>query len=239
MTHSHGRFCNHVIRAHAASFIAKERNLKFNYGPYFEQMKRLGINLFVNGTKTYNVEQQINDINLMSNIIQPVPDFRNINVNNNYFQTKDFSNYLFKYYQNSDNQQSIIDANKFKERYQNNNDVFVHVRLTDAEQWNQGINYYEKALSLIPFEKGYIASDNIEHPICKILISKYKLIPINLDEVETIMFGSTCKNIVLTGGSFSYIIGLFGFFSNIFYLKAIKIWFPPELFKIDSWHEIV
>jgi hypothetical protein len=36
--------------------------------------------------------------------------------------------------------------------------------------------------------------------ICKI---------IDYNEVETIMFGSTCKNIILTGGSFSYIIGLF------------------------------
>ena len=61
---------------------------------------------------------------------------------------------------------------------------------------------------------------------------------IQYDEVETIMFGSTCKYIILTGGSFSYIIGLFGFFSKIYYLKGLNTWYPPELFHIDDWTEI-
>jgi len=38
MTGSDGRFCNHIIRALAASFIAKQRKLKFNYGQYFNKM---------------------------------------------------------------------------------------------------------------------------------------------------------------------------------------------------------
>ena len=52
------------------------------------------------------------------------------------------------------------------------------------------------------------------------------------------MFGSTCKNIILTGGTFSYIIGLFGFFSKVYYLKGFDNWYPSELFFIDDWTEI-
>jgi hypothetical protein len=163
---------------------------------------------------------------------------RNINVNRAYFQTKEFSNYLYNHFRATHNQQSIISANRFKERYNANNDVFVHVRLTDVASQNQGFPYYDKALSSIAFERGYIASDDISHGICQNLIQKYKLTPINYDEVETIMFGSTCKHIALTGGSFSYIIGLFGFFSNVYYLHSDGSWYPPELFHIPSWKEI-
>ena len=238
MSYSEGRLCNHIIKALAANFIAKQRNLKFNYGYYFDKMISLGIKLY-EGTMTYKNSQIISDINIMNYLKHSIPIKKNIIVNDSYFQTKDFSNYLYNYYQNTDNQQSIIDANKFKSRYKNNNDVFIHVRLGDVEHLNQGFAYYDKALTEItPFDNGYIASDSIDHDTCKKLIEKYNLKIIDYNEVETIMFGSTCKNIVLTGGSFSYIIGLFGFFSKVYYLKGFGNWYPSELFFIDEWTEI-
>jgi hypothetical protein len=235
MTGSEGRLCNHIIRALGAHFIAKNQNLTFNYGQYHEKMKQLGMNLFC-GIMTYNSEIRIPD-NIMP-YISDIPLFRNINVNHSYFQTKDFSNYLYRYFQRYENQESIVQANKFKDRYHSNNDVFVHVRLGDVADKNQGFAYYDKALSQISFENGYIASDDSNHSICQQLIKKYHLNIIDYDEVETIMFGSTCKHIVLTGGSFSYIIGLFGFFSNVYYLKGFDTWYPSELFFIPNWTEI-
>lgn len=238
MTGSQGRLCNHIIRAHAANFIAKNSNIKFNYGEYFDKMNQLGIQLFTSGSVTYKIEQHMTDINLMKYLQSNIPIYRNINVNDAYFQTKDFSNYLYKYYHIAENQQSIISSNKFKERYQNNNDVFIHVRLGDVADKNQGFEYYNKALLNLTFENGYIASDDLNHTTCQQLIQKYNLKIIDYDEVETIMFGSTCKYIILTGGSFSYIIGLFGFFSEVFYLKGFDNWYPAELFFINSWTEI-
>ena len=197
-------------------------------------MKELGINLF-NGTMTYNTV-----LNIPNNIIPYIsaPLFKNINVNMSYFQTKDFSNYLYNYYQKSKNQESIITANKFNHRYNKNNDIFIHIRLGDVAHLNQGFAYYDEALSRISFENGYIASDDLNHETCKKLIKKYNLKIIDYDEVETIMFGSTCKTIILTGGTFSYIIGLFGFFSNVYYMKGLNNWYPSELFFIDDWIEI-
>lgn len=237
MTGSDGRLCNHIIRALAASFIAKQRNIQFNYGQYYDKMKQLGINLF-NGTMYYKADQIITDIDIMNYLNHNIPFFRNIDVNKNYFQTKEFSNYLYNYYQKSENREPIINANKFKERYKNNNDVFIHIRLGDVTHLNPGFEYYDKALSKLTFENGFIASDDLNHNICTKLIQKYNLKIIDYDEVETIMFGSTCKYILLTGGTFSYIIGLFGFFSNVFYLKSFNTWFPAELFFIPSWTEI-
>ena len=129
-------------------------------------------------------------------------------------------------------------ANKFNNRYKNNNDVFIHVRLGDVSEHNPGFEYYNKVLSQLNFENGYIASDSLEHDTCKKLITKYNLKVIDYNEVETIMFGSTCKYIVLSGGSFSYIIGLFGFFSKVFYTKGGNKWYPDELYMIDDWLEV-
>lgn len=235
MTGSEGRLCNHIIRALGASFIARSQNLKFNYGEYYDKMKQLGINLYIEGKMTYSSEIIIPN-NIIPYLITPL--FRNINVNSSYFQTKEFSNYLYKYYQEQSSQQSIINANIFKSRYKYNNDVFVHVRLGDVAHLNQGFSYYDKALSQITFENGYIASDDLNHEICQKLIKKYNLKIIDYNEVETIMFGSTCKYVILTGGSFSYIIGLFAFFSKVFYLKGSDTWYPSELFFIDDWTEI-
>ena len=221
MSYSEGRFCNHIIRALAASFIAKQRNLKFNYGQYFDKMVSLGIKLY-EGTMTYKNPQIITNIDIMNYLRHNIPIYKNININTSYFQTKDFSNYLYNYYKDTNNQQSIIDANKFNSRYKNNNDIFIHVRLGDVEHLNQGFAYYDKALKGV-YENGYIASDSITHETCKKLIHKYNLKIIDYNEVETIMFGSTCKNIILTGGSFSYIIGLFGFFSKVYYLRQTNI----------------
>jgi hypothetical protein len=201
-------------------------------------MQQLGIDLFTNGSMTYTSQQIITDTDIMMLLLKNIVFKRNINVNYAYFQTKDFSNYLYNHFRAAHNQQSIIAANNFKERYNTNNDVFVHVRLTDVASQNQGFTYYDKALNSITFEKGYIASDDLGHSICQQLIQKYNLTPINYNEVETIMFGSTCKHIVLTGGSFSYIIGLFGFFSYVYYLRGNGSWYPPELFHIPSWTEI-
>ena len=237
MTGSEGRLCNHIIRALAANFISQQRNLQFNYGEYYDKMKALGINLF-NGSMIYGVEEDITNKNIMMYLNNNIPNFKNINVNKSYFQTKDFSNYLYTYYKNPINHIPIINANIFKDRYNKNNDVFIHIRLGDVAHLNQGFSYYDKILKQLSFENGYISSDDINHSICQELINKYNLKIIDYNEVETIMFGSTCKYLVVTGGSFSYIIGLFGFFSKVFYLKGMNNWYPAELYFIDDWTEI-
>ena len=236
MTYSQGRFGNHIIRALAASFISKKSDLRFNYGEYSSMIKALGIQLYTDGQNFYDNVVTVADDDVMHYIENTIAT--NININHSFFQTYAFSNYLHKYFQCTENQLPIMAVNKFSSRYLDNNDVFVHVRLTDATDWNPGLEFYDRALSQLTFTNGYIASDDINHTICKELIQKYNLQPIHYNEVDTIMFGSTCKFIVLTGGSFSYIIGLFGFFSKVYYLQQKYRWHPPELYYLDGWTEI-
>jgi hypothetical protein len=66
---------------------------------------------------------------------------------------------------------------------------------------------------------------------------KYNLKIIDYDEVNTVMFGSTCKYIVLSNGTFSWLIGFLAYYSNIYYPKIIHKW-HGDIFIFDSWNEI-
>ena len=91
-----------------------------------------------------------------------------------------------------------------------------------------------------PYHTGYIASDEIEHPICKRLIEEHQLIPVLLNPIDTIMFGSTCKYQILSMGTFSWIIGVLGYFSTIFFPNdSDKVSICPyELFDFPDWHSV-
>ena len=134
-----------------------------------------------------------------------------------------------------DNKDDIINKNPYKERYNKNNDIFLHIRLTDVGHLNPGINYYDKCLNIIineyEYDNIYIGSDNFNNILIKDLKKKYpKIIFIEKDPINTIQFGSTCKYIILSHGSFSSIIGYLGFFSNIYYPNYKPKWCPIDLF---------
>ena len=77
--------------------------------------------------------------------------------------------------------------------------------------------------SKLDFNNGYISSDSIQNETCKYFIKKYNLNIVNYNEVKTIMFGSTCNNIILSGGTFSWLIGFFAFYSEVIYSEAIYV----------------
>ena len=51
------------------------------------------------------------------------------------------------------------------------------------------------------------------------------------------MFASTCKNIVLSHGTFSWLIGLLGFYSTIYYQKITRFW-QGDIYVFPEWIEI-
>jgi hypothetical protein len=127
--------------------------------------------------------------------------------------------------------------NPFNERYNTNNDLYIHLRLNDMRQYNPGINYYMNAIKSIEFENLYISTDEPTHDIIKQIINSYpdtKILDYN--EILTIQFASTCKNIVLSHGSFSALIGYLSFYSKINYheYESNKTWYG-DIFSINSW----
>jgi len=232
-TAENGRLGNQIIRNLALSLIAEKFNLKVNYCNK-TLISMLGIDLF-SGDNIYNQTIELNDNNYFS-VYNSDLSF-NLNPNNSYFQTKEITHFLYLYLQSDSIKNKIINNNPFKERYNNNNDLFIHIRLSDTAHWNPGIDYYKNTINMIEYDTIYISTDEVNHTIVNELLQNSKTKLINYDEIRTFQFASTCKNIILSHGSFSAIIGYLSFFSNIYYSEydKNKIWYG-DMFSIDGWN---
>jgi hypothetical protein len=169
----------------------------------------------------------------------------NLNALRGFFQTKEISNLLYRYIQSESVKQRIMSKNPYSARYQNNNDIFIHIRLTDAAQWNPGSPYYLKALTEVIKDKLdynlFISTDQPDHPIIHDMLAVYTQSQlINYDEITTFQFASTCKTVILSHGSFSALIGYLAFFSDVYYpmYEEGKSWYG-DMFSIDGWNRIV
>jgi len=232
-----GRLGNCFFTGMALHFISIKNNLSAKYKMH-HKLKTLGIHLFT-GEKTYGETVSLRDNNFMEFILGP-PIYKNISiVNNVWCQTSEFATHLRDYFNLDEQKNNIINANLCKGRYQNNKDVFVHIRLGDIVKHNyhQPFEYYDKILSTLDFENGYFSSDTSEHPICQQLVEKYNLKKYSEPDEKTIMFASTCAYVVLSSGTFSWMIGLFAYFSTVYYPKPHEIW-HGDVFIFQDWNRI-
>jgi len=257
-----GRFGNIFIRNFVTEYIAKKNNLKIEYERY-NQFEKLGIKLFI-GANFYDETLVITDENIDSiifdnNIFNTYASNRNIifrQDNYNPFSLPDYAwcqtSSIVSHIRNVVNfENRIYENNPYKARYNNNNDLFIHVRLGDIINFNfdVSVNYYDSIIQRILdsdnyknspyFNTGirYITSDSIDHHICRNLINKYNLQIYNSDEIDTLQFGSTCQSIVLSNGTYSWLLGLLSFHSNVHY-PTIKIKWHGNIFVYPDWHEV-
>lgn len=205
-----GRFCNHVIRNLYLSFLAQKSNLAVKYS-YENEIKRLGIPLFTEGTETYEKTLVIRDEDFLSYMDSNLP--HNLFVDFLSAQHPEFALRVYNFFRESKG--AIQAANVFKDRYNSNKDVFVHVRLDDAASWNPGYAYYETALKKTGASSGFISSDSPDHPFVTGLAAKYGLSIVKKDEVETIMLASTCAHVILSHGTFSWVMGALAFYGTV------------------------
>jgi hypothetical protein len=229
----YGRLGNQIIRNLCISIIAKKFDLYVVYSSH-EQIKSLGIDLF-SGNMIYDNRIKLTEENFFEILAMEKIDF-NLDPNDSFFQTKEITNYLYNYLQNELLLKGKTDE-KLDETSDKNSDCFIHIRLGDVASHNPGLEYYLKVLKMISFKKLYIASDDINHSIIKNIIEKYKDSEILLfDEVGIIKFGSKCKNIILSHGSFSAIIGYLSIGSNVYYPKNKDghVWYG-DMCSIPGW----
>jgi hypothetical protein len=236
-TAKNGRLGNQIIRNLAVSLIAEKNDLFVQYSSY-DLINQLGIELYI-GKRRYSTTLVLNSNNYFS-VYEADSLQYNLNPNGDWFQTKEITNALYTYLRTDNIQNSILFKNPFRDRYKNNNDVCIHIRLTDVAHLNPGINYYLDSLSNLLFDKLYIATDDPNHPIIIAIQNKYRETTlIEYDIIQTIQFASTCKYIILSHGSFSAIIGYLSFFSDIYYPEYDdkKRWYG-DMFSISGWNMI-
>jgi hypothetical protein len=247
-----GRFGNVFLRNMIASRIAQMNHLRFIYDRQ-DEMNQLGISYYTDGTSIYGNTLLIND-DIIDRIAFDDEAYRRyLSGNNIFFKMHDYDPFhqrdhawcqtskiaRFVKDQVDSQRERVITSNPWTDRYNNNNSVYVHVRLGDTVSLGFSIDfdYYDRALSWISFEKGYISSDSIGHDTCQRLIQKYGLEEFHESEVRTVQFASTCKHMVLSSGTFSWLLGVFGFFSDVYYPK-IKVKWHGDIFIFPEWREV-
>lgn len=214
-----GRFGNKIIRSIATSIFCSKHDLYIHY-EYKEEIEKIGIKLYV-GKKKYNETNELNDNNYFVLINKDTLHY-NV-VTNGYFQTKNISDKIHKYLNTEKISKEIMTKNNYKNRYNNNNDCFIHIRLGDVSKYNPGFEYYDNILSKINYDKLYISSDTLHHTIIKNISSKYKNVILYENDLTDIMlFASTCKYVVLSYGTFSAIIGYLSYYSQVYCLPFIE-----------------
>ena len=236
-TAHYGRFANQVIRNLAVSFIARRHDLFVRYSSA-DQIAQIGIHLHV-GTKLFETTLPLTDENyfdvLLSDSLRS-----NLNPNNNFFQTKAICNMIFDHLREEPGRSRIVLANPFRERYGANNDAGVHVRLTDAAKVNPGPQYYIDTLASISFDRLYIATDEPDHTTVRDLFHRWPQAElVTHDHIRTIQFMSTCKYLVLSGGSYSALIGYLGPQSQVYHpaYHLTKLW-HGDMFSIPGWRSV-
>ena len=233
---TNGRLGNQIIRNIAVAFIARKHDLSVEYSN-LSLINSLGIQLYI-GTNVYDNMIKLTDENFME-LLNGDALKSNVDSTVSYFQSKEITNMIYEWLNTRDVRSKIVDANPYTEIYNKNNDCFVHIRLKDVAHLNPGLDYYTNALSKLSFDRLYIASDDYRHPIVSTIMRKYpNTYNVNLDEVNTIRFGSTCKHVVLSHGSFSAIIGYLSFFSDVYYPKYGEVLWHGDMFSIPGWNMV-
>lgn len=227
-----GRLGNQIIRAIAVSMIAEKMGIRVQYSSHYA-IQQLGIPLY-SDKKTYRNTVDLTDENY--NTLYETPPMANLNPGELCFQTQMITTKI-KAYLNR-HQHSIRNKNPFQNRYNHNNDVFIHIRLGDVAQYNPGLSYYKKAIEeCASYGIIYLSTDEPSHLIVQELQKYSNITLLSYDEIQTIQFGSTCRFIILSHGSFSAVIGYMGFLSMVYYPPHTHRWYG-DMFSIDGWKEV-
>jgi len=232
-----GRFGNIFFVNIYLSFMSKKYNLKCYY-KHEKIFNSLGI-YFHKGKQMYDTNCLITDNNFLYILKNKDLEPCNLILKNAWFQTKEYCLILKSYFEREKIRNLIMNKNMFQSRYKNNNDLFIHLRLGDVTDITETKQYYyEYLLETIKYDKGFISTDSPNNPFFKQLVSKYKLDVIDYDITETIMFGSTCNNIILSGGTFSWLIAFLAFYSEYIYYTEFKNQWYGDIFSFTNWIKI-
>lgn len=236
-TLKNGRLGNQLFRNLAVSMIAEKHDLQVKYANG-ELLSKLGIEFF-NGKNVYSSTQELTDDNYFD-IYNSNEIAYNLNPNNHYFQSKPISILIHDYLHTEKVKSKIIEANPFKQRYNNNNDLLLHIRLGDVSQYSPGVNYFTNMIKQISYDNLFITTDNKNDRIIQTLLQTFPFAKVlTCNEILTFQFASTCKYIVLSHGSFSATIGYLAYNSTVYYPSydvAVR-WFG-DICSIQNWIKV-
>ena len=217
-----GRLGNNLLQNIGISILSKKFDFKVENYINEEDFKKIGLNLY-NGNRVNTNLIKYQDLDLNNLLL-----FNSIDNGILYDGTFQVKEFVISY------KQEILNHFNLKYDYENNNDLFIHIRLGDVSNLNVGIEYYKSAINSITFNKGYISSDTLTHHIVQELIKEYNLILYDNNPLDTINFGKNFNNLILSTGTFSWWIGLLSKAKNIIFPLDGPKW-HGDIFVYEDW----
>ena len=203
-----GRLGNQFFINVAASLLAEKYDLYIEY-EYHNEVQAL-FPLFV-GTKRYPTTVTVKDDNYIEIYNRNSID-HNLSFHD-YFQSTNVTMLTHMYVKSK--MKYYLERNPYKE----NNNCFIHVRLGDVAQWNPGAAHYQGILSTLKVDRVYLSSDSKDHPIVQTLMQDRRIEWVDRSPVDTILFASQQRYVLLSHGTFSGMIGYLAFYSTVYFVK--------------------
>lgn len=231
------RLGTYIIRNLAISLLATKHDLCVGYASK-EPTDQLGIELF-SGRTVHADTSELHDGNYLS-FYNRAGLRCNLIANHSSFQTKEVAGLIHRHVRTSAVQASVIRHNPHKGRYHANNDLFVHVKLTDVCHHHPVPRYYQRTIETIAYDQLYVCSDDASHPMVGGLADAYPNARwVECGRVETIQLASTCRHVVLSHGSFSAVIGYLAFFSTVYCPDYdLDTMWHGDMFSIPGWVKV-
>jgi len=223
-----GRFINKLIQYLAASIFAEKNNLFLLMDNELEPFITA-----ISGEEKYNDNTiMITDDNFLYYLsLDVVPKCQYIFLG--YYQHKKF----FSIYENEIRKRiKIIEPN-----IRGKNEFVIHLRLYDNPR-KLPMSYYVNAIEELKRKNvdiGYVITDEPNNPISSELISKYGLQLVNVNQYYDFTFALSFSNIILSGGTYSFMIGYLSNAENILYHKTegYMLW-HGDIFLHDKWKNV-
>lgn len=213
-----GRYGNNLFQLSAANILSKRHNQKIESYPKSNILKINQPLSCINPTKK---EIIINDNNFMKIYEDPSLSYCNI-ILEGFFQQLEIISEFIK-------QNEYITDQSPKEK------TFVHIRLGDFVKNKMALDYqyYEAALSKVNTESLVVSTDDENHDVIKKILDKYNATLIQESPENTILYGASCKNKVLSLGTFSWWIGFLG---TILHNNFVETTICPNINNHVCWH---
>lgn len=218
--HMKGRLGNSIFQVMVINMLARRYDLRAVYKNE-KELCSLGIQLWSGSqimigsvvTGNYSYQQALVQ-NLLSADAPPV--LPGVLVLDDYFQFPWMANRIREYFRDALHAPCLRAANPWRNRIDANNDTFVHVRLGDLENIHErDVSAYVAAIGH-PQGAVYISSDSPQHKTVKGIAAAYpqksyvigaNVTGGNMSLIEIMQFGASCAHLVISDGSFSWMIG--------------------------------